>query len=311
MKILLLLGDGDPHLKDLQLSDVSVKVHDIYTTAISRLAIRVLRKNRLTSYMTLGRWKWNIKEYDTIVCFSGDLPIETLIFLAKYAKDKKIIYYLYGRVNDNVPEDKVKKWLEKIKKIPNNVEVWSYDLNDCKNYGFFYNKSFYTTGTAEFFKENLDKAPVYDVTLIANNKGREDIIKSLHKKLSNYGLELFFYVLNIDNFEKNKCTDNCPMAYMEYLEIVKNSRAILDLVNEGNYGLTLRPIEALLAKKKLITNYKDIKNMDFYNAQNIFILGEHNEAEMKMFLELPYVEPKKDIIESYSECAWIKRFVKK
>lgn len=77
----------------------------------------------------------------------------------------------------------------------------------------------------------------------------------------------------------NKCVNNRPMQYEEYLKVVKRSRAVLDIVKKNNYGLTLRVLEALVAHKKLITNYMDIKKMEFYNESNIFLLEGEDKLE--------------------------------
>lgn len=69
------------------------------------------------------------------------------------------------------------------------------------------------------------------------------------------------------------------MQYEEYLKVVKRSRAVLDIVKKNNYGLTLRVLEALVAHKKLITNYMDIKKMEFYNESNIFLLEGEDKLE--------------------------------
>ena len=53
--------------------------------------------------------------------------------------------------------------------------------------------------------------------------------------------------------------------------IYSNSRCVLDSAQEGQMGLTIRVLEALGAKKKLITTNEDIVNYDFYNEENIYV----------------------------------------
>ena len=61
-------------------------------------------------------------------------------------------------------------------------------------------------------------------------------------------------------------------------------------------------------KKKLITNNKDIINYDFYNSNNIFVLGEDNLDNIKEFIEKEYVEIDEKIINYYDFYEWLKRF---
>ena len=53
------------------------------------------------------------------------------------------------------------------------------------------------------------------------------------------------------------------------MEIFSDSRCILDAPQAGQVGLTIRTIECLGAKRKLVTTNSDIKNYDFYNENNI------------------------------------------
>ena len=100
------------------------------------------------------------------------------------------------------------------------------------------------------------------------------------------------------------------MNYEHYLEKLSVSNAVLDLVNTENYGLTLRPLEALFYNKKVITNYREIKLYDFYNKNNIFVIGEDSVDNLNDFLKKPYIELPNNIVESYTFDKWISRFFK-
>ena len=67
-------------------------------------------------------------------------------------------------------------------------------------------------------------------------------------------------------------------------------------------------MEALFLERKLITNNTDIKNYDFYNHDNIFILGEDNINEIKEFINKPYKKIDQDIIDYYDFDQWLNRF---
>ena len=98
------------------------------------------------------------------------------------------------------------------------------------------------------------------------------------------------------------------MSYDKYLELLSESNCILDYNEKGQSGLTLRPMEALFLEKKLITNNKDIKNYDFYNPSNIFILGENNIEDIKEFINKPYEKVEQKIIDYYDFEQWLSRF---
>lgn len=84
------------------------------------------------------------------------------------------------------------------------------------------------------------------------------IFKSLFSKVS-YGKSITFINKIIDHEE-------LPKYY-------KNTKIILDLMREGQFGLSFRVFEAM-ALEKIITDNEKIKNYDFYNPNNILVLNE-------------------------------------
>lgn len=95
--------------------------------------------------------------------------------------------------------------------------------------------------------------------------------------------------------------------------IIQNqrSRAILDIVKEGQVGITKRPMEAILFNKKLITNNKAIEKYDFYCPENIFILGKDSLNNLKTFIHTPYKTLPKQIVEQYIFENWFDTFFTK
>lgn len=51
------------------------------------------------------------------------------------------------------------------------------------------------------------------------------------------------------------------ISYQENLDNIRKSKCIVDVVQKGQIGLTLRPLESLFFKKKLLTNNKCIKKI--------------------------------------------------
>ena len=87
------------------------------------------------------------------------------------------------------------------------------------------------------------------------------------------------------------------------------SRSITEIVISGQEGLTLRVMESIFLKKKLITNNLEIRNKNIYNPNNIFILGEDNIKDLPSFLKKPYQEIDNKIIDSYIYSNWLKRLI--
>ena len=77
------------------------------------------------------------------------------------------------------------------------------------------------------------------------------------------------------------------------------SVAIIDSPQENQLGLTARTIEALGAKRKIITTNADIKRYDFYNPDNVFV-WDGQSSPNKEFFEEPYVNLGDEVYDQYS-----------
>ena len=132
-------------------------------------------------------------------------------------------------------------------------------------------------------------------------KNRKNEIIELKNKLEQQNLKCNFIVIE---------DEKDYIEYDKYLDLISKSKCILDYNQKGQTGLTLRPMEALFFNKKLITNNKDIKNYNFYNSKNIFILGENKMEEVDKFLNTPSEKIHEDILNNYDFNSWVEKFLK-
>lgn len=95
------------------------------------------------------------------------------------------------------------------------------------------------------------------------------------------------------------------LNFQENYDTIKKSTAILDLVNNVHNGLSFRVFESIGLKKKLITNNSEVKNYDFYDENNIFVLGDRKLEDLKEFISTPYRKIDDTIMEKYSFTNWI------
>lgn len=99
-----------------------------------------------------------------------------------------------------------------------------------------------------------------------------------------------------------------PLTGQKMNDVYETSRCVLDSAQAGQLGLTIRVLEALGAKKKLITTNKDIVNYDFYRPENIYVYEGHIDLDNVFFKE-EYKEVDKEIYEKYSLRSWLKKIV--
>ena len=102
------------------------------------------------------------------------------------------------------------------------------------------------------------------------------------------------------------CNLRAVEFYQEILEFVSQSRCLLEILKEGQTGATLRLMEALFFKKKIITTNINVKEEPFYTPQNIFIIGERPNDELANFVKTAYDDSVDKYIDKYDVGCWLK-----
>lgn len=290
-KILLLSGHDIDVLKE---NNLNVDICNVYKNGI---IYKLAKRNRFLINFSFDTWKKNIKTYDIVIIFDTYYNDGFINYIYKKNPHTRIIFYCWNTIKTIADRINVEP-LFKDKRI----EMWSYNKNDCEKYNMKYNPQFWNKQLISTTQDDY-----IGISFIGSQKKRINYLEDIYQYCKSNNLKTYFYVTGYKGeFNKNKTEEFMP--YDKYItEIAINSHAILDLVNDENYGLTLRPLEALFLKKKLITNYYDIINENFYSPNNIYLLGKEKRS-IKDFLIEPYCDINDDIIDYYDCTNWIKRF---
>lgn len=204
-------------------------------------------------------------------------------------------------------------------------ENYTFDRIDAENkkdvYKFlplFYIKEYENVG-----KEN-NKNFEYDVSYVGTAHPQKyvminevaDKIKDIYPKqfIYHYLPSKFKYIyhkIKDKEYKKVKLSDFRleKISKDKLMEIFSKSKCIIDAPQKGQNGLTIRSIECLGAKRKLITTNKDIVNYDFYNEKNILIYDGILDINSSFFVS-DFEELESTIYESYSLTNWIKFIIK-
>lgn len=151
------------------------------------------------------------------------------------------------------------------------------------------------------------------IFFVGQLKGRENILSKLEAILTANNIPINFHLIQ-SNHHKTIMPDNLMkyiasslMSYHDTLLNINQSECLVDIVQPGQTGLTLRPIEALFYDKKLITNNPLVKNEPFYNKNNVFILGDPSESRTlnKFITDNPYSPVKPEIEQLYHVRHWL------
>lgn len=171
-------------------------------------------------------------------------------------------------------------------------EISTFDKNDAE----CYNNKFYN----QFYRMNqtFSNAKVdYDFYFIGLEKNRGKILGDLHNQLKGFRC-CFKVIRNHSEY----------IPYTENVENIKRASCIIEIVQEGQTGMTLRPLESLAYRKKLISNNKSLRYLDFYNKNNVFILGLDDMTKIDEFMNSPYIPIDEEVIQKYDVLTWIGNF---
>lgn len=262
-------------------------IESYYKCSVNNILLRLFRKFNIPFISIFyGEWKNKLNEYDIVILFDNGYSNYIPQYIKRRNKNIKVIFWYWNSLAER------KNTVYKNTKID---EFWSYNRFDAEKYKIKYNPQFY------FKKRELNNMNIKtDVLFIGRDKGREKDISELQKNLDTKNISTYFKIIK---------TGKEHIKYDQYLSLLEQSRCILDYSFILPCGLSLRPLEALFYEKKLITNNPDIKNYDFYNPNNIFILGYDNIEEINDFINKPYKKIDEKIINYYSFNSWLSRFL--
>lgn len=192
-----------------------------------------------------------------------------------------------------------------------NMNILTFDKDDARKYRFSFANQVYKYPAKSLHQKEVVANSVF---FIGQDKYRSRRLAKLAIMLTSAGAQPVFYIL------KGKHTVEEPtlkvfyhdvgMNYANVLEYIQRSSCLLEIVQKGQSGITLRTLEALFCQKKLITNNKAVKDYDFYHPNNVFIYTDETDTnDVKAFLLSPYVPISKEITDNYEIETWIKQFV--
>lgn len=262
------------------------------------------------------------QNYDYILTICGEYtPIETLKLLKLYYPKSRLILYMWdglGKLNTKGIEEKWQYY----------DQVYTFDRIDYeahKDKLSFLPLYYYEDYLPENKKESNSKDFVYDLSFIGT--GHEDRIRIVKDVINQYeqrGMNCFSYffiphrlvflynkIFNPD-FKDVRVSDVqfSKISFEKLYKIYNETRCVIDVESRGQHGLTMRSIELLGLRRKFITTNADIRNYDFYNENNIFILDREHPVVDFSFLEKPYEVLDESIYKKYSLKNWILEVLK-
>ena len=286
------------------------------------------------------------------------LPDDYLEVLKEIGPEDKVIFWSIGNLKDiriikeetdaasytamildplrqicHFSERELKSYPERMSSL--GVKVCTFDKQDAERHGLTYVGQVYRypdmerpDATAIEERDNDGK-----ILFIGIDKRRAEKLNSLITILENERVPYDFRILYDHHSERGRypLLDRCelkePLPYQEVLRLSERSHCLVDILQPGQTGLTMRALEALFFGKKLITDNIGIRDERFYHPDNIFIIdnsnsrseerGVHPASEksegrveqrtLRQFLDTPLSPIDAEIIKQYDIRSWIKR----
>lgn len=255
----------------------------------------------------------SLVSYDVVILCQCLYAEDVIQYIRKFNPNCRLIYWMWNSYKGGTvsPLYNDKKIFRRICldefKDRYNLEIWSFDHIDCANFNLKYNNTFCAK------LHNIKPSQVkYDVGFWGLDKGRINIIKKLAIQFNELGVTYCMKVIpdkrtSYKNEDKSFFAEG-PMPYEKFVQKELEAHCLLEIVQEGQADITWRTLEAQFYGRKLITNCHNVKNYDFYNPQNIFILGEDSLDSLKIFISEPVKKIDENILRKYKLDGWLENF---
>lgn len=209
---------------------------------------------------------------------SIDTTIHTIDYIKKTYKNGKIVLFL---------QDIVSSFVDIYKNRPVDIvqykkkcdAIITFDKKDSKKFGFLYHSTVFS-----HIPISVSDSNKFDVFFIGKYKGRLDLLVDIYIKLSSCGLKCKFIVLNAP-IDKRKMSDKIEyidhiLSYKEVLQLVNDTKCILEILQPGAVGYTYRLWESISYNKFLLSNNHSLLNSEFFDKKYISIFSSAEDIDM-------------------------------
>jgi hypothetical protein len=249
------------------------------------------------------------KNIDYLIVIRGEaFSSISLRNLKKAFPNAKFTLYLWDSI----------KYTQTNKIFPYFEKILSFDKEDVSTYCNLIHRPLFFI--PEYRNVGTTKPGKIDVLFIGKiHSDRFGFLNYFDKYLKDNGLVTFFY-FNFPSrllYLKMKLTDKSfigtrmsdfnfnMIPATKAAEYLQQAKCSLDIQHPLQTGLTMRTIEVLGAKRKLITTNQTIKTYDFYNENNIMVVNRVNPVINIDFILSPYQDIDNTIYEQYSLEVWL------
>jgi len=216
-----------------------------------------------------------------------------------------LISYLYDNLERFPVEDRLKLF----------DKIYSFEDKDVKKYGFEKITNYNYLSEQPIQAEKIENDLFY---ITSYDKRRIKLLRKLTVRLSALEVRSKIIVVGKQVWKeklRNFILRPVGSALIEFrkkpinnetiLEEYKKSKVIIDLMREGQAGLSFRVFEAMALGKKIITDNQSIQTYDFYKPENFLIVNDDLSNIENQFFTLSYQRIPTSLYQKYSLNHWV------
>lgn len=232
-------------------------------------------------------------QIDYVLVIRGEaLSREIMSVLKNKFKTAKYIIYQWDSVRNNPNSIVISDFFDKI---------YTFDFKDANQFGWIYRPLFYINNNYVSYKYKK-----YDFAFIGTlYYKRASLLRIMKEFCENNNLKLYSYLYSPKNvyilhkyiIRDKKYQDVAkkdvkfiPLSLENLSDIYNKSKILVDYTADDQTGLTMRTIESIGYKCKLITNNKEIIHTDIYNPDNVYVYDIDKFNIPDKFINTPYKE---------------------
>lgn len=248
------------------------------------------------------------KDIDVVLVIRGSsLSPKVMEYMKKsFSTDCRYIMYQWDGIKNNP---------DILECTPFFDDIYTFDIEDSMKYEWSYRPLFFDESKVHDFEKKIDIS-----FLCSLHSQRAQVLEKLKNISKKNGYSFFFhmycnkfayykwkYIGRKPEYRSSKNEDVVfkSLSLEESYELYSKSKVVVDYTHPDQTGYTMRTIEAIGNRCKLITNNRYIKNADFYNPNNIYVYEGTNVDIPNGFVERPYENIDIGLYNYYSLKGWL------
>ena len=258
---------------------------------------------------------WTVK-YNIVLIIKGEgLSTSMLEKLRSHNSTAKFIFYNWDSFDNSKSALKKLKYFDIVKSFDSVDAEKSYNIS---LHPLFHciepDKSWQSDGSNKY-------SSFFAGTIHSGRYSKISKISDHINKFSEKTPYLFFFYPSVIIFYVKKIFDSqfrtIPFHAVSFekrstdilIEEMRCSKIVIDICNSAQNGLTMRTIEAVGLRKKIITNNQSILQYPFYHPHNVLLISELNDDKLEWFLNVDYYELEAKVYDDLHISRWLQLLV--